>query len=82
MMTICTGACWSPARLLEEDMITPERPYAHYVVIKEQTKATYFGNAPLLWRPSTLLSKDPTGSVPNIAGTKLMRNVEHYIGEG
>ena len=23
-MTICTGACWSPARLLEEGMITPD----------------------------------------------------------
>ena len=24
LITICTGACWSPANLLEEGMITPE----------------------------------------------------------
>ena len=70
LMTICTGACWSPARLIEEDII-PRRRSAPYVENKGQMKATYFGNVPRCWIIPTLQFKNRIDFVQSISATKM-----------
>ena len=70
LMTICTGACWSPARLAEEGIIEEDEAKCQLCGELGQMRATSFGDANKLWKHPIQLSRNQTGSVLNIAETR------------
>ena len=66
-MTICTGACWSPARLAEEGMIKPEKAKCPLCGVQDADERRLFWECPKIMEATRPQYKSPIDIVQNIA---------------
>ena len=80
-MTICTGACWSPARLVEEGVIPLAE--AKYPLCGQQgvDEGHLFWECPKCWLTPTPPYKNQIGFVRSTCGIKMTLKVARYTGE-
>ena len=80
-MTICSGACWSPARLLEEGIITAEDAVCPLCGQPEADEGHLFWECPKVMESRHPAIQKSNKFVENTADAKATQHADRYIGE-